>query len=225
LPSFNQMWKYVQNIPYRNPFKQFWRELPEYPKIDHTRPDLPDDLQVYLKIVDIETESGAEYSGVWHLEGMPDEHIIATGIYYFNSPLHPKIIFKRDHFFPHREFLFESIGQCTPQIYHEYFNNSHLPLGELEVTGEQMLIFPNTHIHRVQPHTNTTEGSAHRQFIVFFLVDPCVIVPDFDNTKKEDIVAGFTEDGQPSKELVENMETRMWSKRGINARKINFCEH
>ena len=37
--------------------------------------------QVITKIVDYELEPGQSYEGVWHVEGMSHERIVATGLY------------------------------------------------------------------------------------------------------------------------------------------------
>ena len=39
-------------------------------------------LQVLTKIVDYEMKPGQTYNGVWHVEGMSHENIIATGVYF-----------------------------------------------------------------------------------------------------------------------------------------------
>ena len=39
------------------------------------------DLQVVVKIVDYELSPGEVHEGVWHVEGMSHEHVIATALY------------------------------------------------------------------------------------------------------------------------------------------------
>ena len=41
-------------------------------------------LQVVTKIVDYELAPGETYEGVWHVEGMSHEEIVATAIYFID---------------------------------------------------------------------------------------------------------------------------------------------
>lgn len=185
--------------------------------------DLPDELQVYLKIVDIELEPDSTHSGVWHLEGLPDEHIVATGIYYFPCNVPSQILFKRHHSCIERSTLYYNTGQGDHIA--ESFRHSYMPLGTVHLPSDETsgaspeattLVFPNTHIHRVLPCYNDTEEEVHRKAVIFFLVDPAVPIEttcDVVDTRKHPTA------------LKNNMEARMKEKGNLQPLEINFCEH
>ena len=234
LPAFDNVWQYIKELPDAKPGETNWRDdMPNDITEDFMGPvpkpvaedlQLPSKLQFYLKVVDIEMESQGTYEGVWHVEGLPEEHVIASGLYYLDHPerLDAWIIFKRDHFQPNADHLFSLIGQCTPYTLHKFFNKSHVPLGELKTQACQQVVFPNTHLHRVQAFENLTDDTVHRRFVAFFLVDPEVTVPSFGDGISN--VRGFTSDGQPTKELIENMRARMSAKQA-DGQELDFCEH
>lgn len=190
----------------------------EFPK--KVKP-LPKDLQFYIKVVDVAIKPNAFHEGVWHVEGLPEEHIVATGIYYLDCPLESKILYKRDYTVNESEFLYYNINQHAPRSYDNVLRHSHLPLGEVTITGSSMLFFPNTHIHKVQPIYNNTAKTIHRQCIVFFMVDPDIKLPDWNTVNLSDLV-NTTEHPET---LKENMQDRMVYKDTLNPREINFCEH
>lgn len=236
MPGFRQTFQYLESLtrPYKDdsfPDDYFddVDEVRDLKDIDIEKGQqalLPHRLQFYLKVVDIEIPADTWYEGVWHLEGMPQEHIIATGIYYLNiaAPYcelkSPHLAFKRDYQCNEHIYLFSSVGQTVASTVHELMAN-YMPLGSLETKGGHAVFFPNTHIHRVQPFYNSTSETIHRQFVVFFLVDPEVTLPDFGLSEPKSVV-----DTRANMDaLTENMKTRMVCKETLNPRKINFCEH
>lgn len=42
-------------------------------------------LQVIVKAANYVLQPGESYEGSWHVEGMPHEHIVASGIYYYST--------------------------------------------------------------------------------------------------------------------------------------------
>jgi hypothetical protein len=225
MPNFQQTYNYVLSHPgvSDGKYRGYNRCAKEMLARDFVKRDemLPETLQFYLKVVDIEIETGAVHKGVWHIEGLPEEQIIATGIYYLDCPLKSKIIYKRDYTCIEEDFLFACIGQDVPSTYDKALRHSYLPLGEVTITGRSMLFFPNTHIHKVQPIFNDTSNVVHRQCVVFFMVDPKVTLPDWDSVDTSTLIN--TKDHPEI--LKENMTDRMMYKGTINPREINFCEH
>lgn len=236
MPGFRQTYQYLESLTRPDgddafPFEYFSSvdKVCNLEDIDIERGQnahLPHRLQFYLKVVDIEIPEDTWYEGVWHLEGMPQEHIIATGIYYldimtqYHGLQSPHIVFKREYQCHEHNYLHSIIGQGVASTVHDMMAN-YMPLGSLETKGGHAVFFPNTHIHRVQPFYNNTLGTIHRQFVVFFLVDPEVTLPDFGTVKSEDIVDSIKD----MDVLTENMKTRMICKENLNPREINFCEH
>src|SRR3990167_317501 len=177
---------------------------------------LPDTLQVYIKIVDIELSPHSVHSGVWHLEGLPQEHIVCTGICYLPCELFSGIIFKRHHTICERATMIMGSGQSNPLA--NDLTTSYLPLGTINIEADTTttLVFPNTHIHRVMPCVNNTKSIVHRKAIIFFLVDPDICLPDWTT----DVAIPSTEDI-----IKENMNVRMKEKKSLEPLEINFCEH
>jgi hypothetical protein len=137
-------------------------------------------LQVIVKLANIVlTPESPEYTGgTWHVEGMLNERIVATGIYYYVS-----------------ENITESLLQfrdavCEPA----YLQDDHRGVkvvyglendctlnqdrGAVLTREDRCICFPNTMQHRVAPFKLADPNKpGNRKIIVFFLVDPSVRIP------------------------------------------------
>lgn len=137
---------------------------------------LPDNIQVIVKAANIilTPENPTYQGGSWHIEGMPYEHIIATGIYYYDiENITPSYL----------EFRRALSGEVDyPQNAYTYVSRHYgledeSPLNEYmgKVLAQQgkCIVFPNTMQHRVAPFTLLDQTRpAHRKILVFFLIDP-----------------------------------------------------
>ena len=181
--------------------------------------NLPAELQVYIKVVDITIGAGSIYKGVWHLEGLPEEHIVATALYYPPCALDSQIIYKRQHYSTEVDTMVMVAGQDSDAAWE--LRHSFMPLGTVQLDRDQAhyLVFPNTHIHRVQPIHNPTAAPIHRQAVAFFLVDPHERLP-----KWSEVASPVPTEEQPGV-LLRNMESRMKLKGSLQPLEINFCEH
>ncbi|MFD6039476.1 DUF4246 domain-containing protein [Streptomyces griseoincarnatus] len=132
-------------------------------------------LQVIVKLATIHlTPDNPEYAGgSWHVEGMLNERIVSTGLYYWDS-----------------ENITESrLGFRTALDDPEYAQDDHNGLREvygLENEGAlnqllgsaatpegRCLAFPNVLQHRVSPfRLQDPTRLGHRKILAFFLVDP-----------------------------------------------------
>ncbi|NUV51393.1 DUF4246 domain-containing protein [Streptomyces coelicolor] len=132
-------------------------------------------LQVIVKLATIHlTPDNPEYAGgSWHVEGMLNERIVSTGLYYWDS-----------------ENITESrLGFRTALDDPEYAQDDHNGLREvygLENEGAlnqllgsaatpegRCLAFPNVLQHRVSPfRLQDPTRPGHRKILAFFLVDP-----------------------------------------------------
>ena len=196
---------------------------------------LPKKLQFYIKVVDMMIPSELSYNGVWHLEGVPEEHIIATGLCYLpyeiktedsDSKIDISIAFKRVMTKREAERLYYSIGQGEPYL-HSYLNKTLMPLGTHHIDDKNIIVFPNTHVHRVQGF-GADSRDIHRKFIAFFLVDPSKEVPYYDGLPTDSIIETMTmKDGNTeyAEELISNMEHRRTAKSSLTPTHIEFCEH
>ena len=76
-------------------------------------------LQVITKIVDYELDPGASYEGVWHVEGMSHEHIVATGLYILERGENidgGDICFKRAFLETEATRIFSTVPQCRDKV-------------------------------------------------------------------------------------------------------------
>mmetsp|Transcript_40351 Transcript_40351/g.51951 ORF Transcript_40351/g.51951 Transcript_40351/m.51951 type:complete len:698 (-) Transcript_40351:173-2266(-) len=103
-------------------------------------------LQVIVKAAYYLITPGDSYSGSWHLEGMPHEHIIASGIYYISvsdniqgNRLHFREELPDDHF-DGEEHLGYGAGEEVELIY---------DLGSIETYSKRGLVWPNYLQHKV----------------------------------------------------------------------------
>jgi len=231
VPGFKHVWQYLQGLErpdedneYDRGYESNVSEVLALEDFTTNTETLPSSLQFFMKVVNIEIDSCASYDGVWHVEGMPQEHIVATGIYYLDSPAKgAELIFKRQFHSCEHTYLFSNIGQSDSASFHEIFNNMYMPLGTIKTTPGSVLVFPNTHAHKVQPFTNDEEETIFRPFVVFFMVDPEITLPDFSTVDPAKVVSTF--DDPELVELKKNMQRRMYCKESMNPREMNFCEH
>ena len=140
-------------------------------------------LQVIVKLSSIElTPEKPDYlGGSWHLEGMLNEGIVATAIYYYDvdNVTESRISFSQEN--------------LVDQIYYgvAYEQDDHDPIavtfgiedpreghanqeiGSIATRQGRLIAFPNTLRHKVQPFSllDITKP-GHRRYLVLWLVDP-----------------------------------------------------
>ena len=143
-------------------------------------------VQVIVKIATILlTPEKSKYDfGDWHVEGMQNESIVASGIYYYESKnITDSRIFKEKGYSP--TLLSFRRAVCDPlypqnddkgvlNVYNlESGNMMNEFLGSIETVEDRCIAFPNILQHRVEPFElldKTQPGT--RKIMVFFLVDP-----------------------------------------------------
>ncbi|KAK0663927.1 hypothetical protein QBC41DRAFT_23066 [Cercophora samala] len=138
-------------------------------------------LQVIVKMATIElTPEKPEFPvGGWHIEGMMNEHIVATALYYLDSENittsslefrmkadeHPDLEDRvgQDNFRPN-----EVMYGCRLRE-----GEALQKLGNVETREGRLLAFPNVFQHRVSPFSlQDRTKPGHRRFIALWLVDP-----------------------------------------------------
>ncbi|KAH6647126.1 hypothetical protein BKA67DRAFT_695577 [Truncatella angustata] len=140
-------------------------------------------LQVIVKLSSIELtpENSAYSGGNWHIEGMLNEHIAATAIYYYDvdNVKESRISFRA-------EADLDSVEMSYQQNEHEplaaIFGVESLELwdepaiqnmGSVTTPQGRLLAFPNTLQHKVEPFELVDKTKpGHRRFLVLWLVDP-----------------------------------------------------
>mmetsp|Transcript_5051 Transcript_5051/g.9020 ORF Transcript_5051/g.9020 Transcript_5051/m.9020 type:complete len:599 (-) Transcript_5051:191-1987(-) len=182
-------------------------------------------LQVIPKIVDYELAPGETYEGVWHIEGMAHEHIVATCLYILERDScieGGEIQFKRAWTTNEADSFMEEVGQCSDDLTKDRIENGLMPLGSVGTPQGRMVVFPNTHVHKVQAMTNTGSTPCRRRIVVFFVVDPDVKV--ISTAEVPDQSKSITL--ETAKEWRLNlMNERKYYKQDWNLREISLCEH
>lgn len=165
-----------------------WREnrrpaIPDAPAF--TPPELPDEsarvdlrgrrLQVIVKLATIHlTPDKPEYSGgSWHIEGMMNERIVSTGIYYWDSEniTESRLSFRAALDDPHYE---QNDDDGLREVYGlEDEDALNQMLGSTSTPAGRCLAFPNILQHRVDSFRLTDPTRpGYRKILAFFLVDP-----------------------------------------------------
>lgn len=132
--------------------------------------------QVIVKLGNIElTPENPEYpGGDWHLEGMLNERIIATVIYYYDS----ENITDNHLAFRQSVWTLEDYEQDDSRGFLEIFGLKRdepavQDLGYIATKGDRVISFPNLYQHKVSPFSLADRTKpGHRKICVFFLVDP-----------------------------------------------------
>lgn len=157
--------------------------IPDAPAF--TPPELPDEsarvdlrgrrLQVIVKLATIHlTPDKPEYpGGSWHVEGMLNERIVSTGIYYWDNEniTESRLSFRAALDDPNYE---QNDDNGLREVYGlENEDALNQVLGSASTPAGRCLAFPNTLQHRVGSFrlTNPTRP-GYRKILAFFLVDP-----------------------------------------------------
>ncbi|KAJ3412259.1 hypothetical protein HDV05_001018 [Chytridiales sp. JEL 0842] len=154
-------------------------------------------FQVIVKLATIHlTPSNPTYAGgAWHLEGMENEAIACTGLYYYDmhnitpSKLTFRHTYKDDNFaYPQSDFRaleevfgFENESSLNIQV-----------LGSISARKGRCVTFPNFLQHKVEPFELEDKTQAgYRKILAFFLIHPdCRIASSRDIPPQETSWAG-----------------------------------
>lgn len=136
-------------------------------------------LQVIVKLATVHlTPDKPGYSGgSWHVEGMMNERIVSTGIYYWDSEniTDSRLSFRAAVGHPDYE---QNDRNGVREVYG--LDNEYAPnqvLGSAETRAGRALAFPNIFQHRADPFRLADPSRpGHRKILVFFLVDPSVTI-------------------------------------------------
>ncbi|KFA54266.1 hypothetical protein S40293_07830 [Stachybotrys chartarum IBT 40293] len=140
------------------------------------------DLQVIVKMASIElTPEKPDFpQGSWHVEGLLNEKIVGTALYYLDSEnittSHLDFRMQTDHY---QTELMELVGQdrfsWLQLVYGTNLRNAPClqNYGSVETKQGRLVAFPNTFQHRVSPfELKDKTKPGHRRFIAIWLVDP-----------------------------------------------------
>lgn len=152
-------------------------------------------LQVIVKMANIHlTPENPTYGGgSWHLEGLHNERICATALYYYDVEnisesrlaLRTNANGEGDEGLT-VEFQYDQGDHAGPQQYFDIDTDwdagAIMDHGSLLAREDRVLVFPNTYQHRVEPFELTDKSKpGHRKILAFFLVDPATPVVSTQN--------------------------------------------
>lgn len=180
-------------------------------------------LQIITKIAQYDINPGESHEGIWHVEGMPDEHIIMTATCYFEDDFKDCILeFRRDRDEKEQEFLM-MIPDQNATIMPDY-STIYQHMGNLTTECGVMYAWANACQHRLLKITNKTNTKGRRSFIAFFLVDPDVKVVSTSDVPPQTYIT--------KEKSMEYIKILMKERSGIksvlnakNAKEISYCEH
>ena len=181
------------------------------------------DIQVMVKLATYILQPGESHEGIWHVEGMPDEHIIMSSIYYIEDDIgEAKLQFRRDRGEDEMDLYIEVPDQNAETSSQKYINQN---IGNILTEDGYMYAWVNACQHRLSKITNKTDKQAKRSFLAFFLVDPDVKI-----ISTEDIPA--QNDHISAEESFENMRNLMKERKSLKIKlnehmtqTISYCEH
>jgi hypothetical protein len=136
-------------------------------------------LQVIFKLANIEIDPAkgrTEYDGgAWHVEGMRNEHVVASGIYYYHTENITES--KLDFRVSVREPDYEQGDDRGVEAVYGLVNDGPLlqPVGSITCVQGRSVAWPNILQHQVQNfRLMDPSKKGIRKILVFFLVDPAV---------------------------------------------------
>ena len=194
-------------------------------------------VQVITKIVDYELGPGDTYEGVWHVEGMSHEDIVATSIYILERDediVGGNLFFKRAFHMGEASFLLSNIVQDRERAQDDVVDNGLVPLGQAETKPKRLIAFPNCHVHKVS--TIKFEGKSNpsarkgpkqkRRIVVFFLINPEKRIISTREVPPQQMHAGGNMTREDACEhRLKLMRERKYTKQDWNVREIELCEH
>ncbi len=181
-------------------------------------------LQVVPKLVEYQINDGQVHSGVWHVEGMSHEHVIATAVYVLDRSDNfegGELRFKRPYTLEEAGQLFWNVSQIRKRHTDDIVAEGLVPIGSLATPKGRLFVFPNCHAHKISDMT-TSGGRATRRIVVFWLVDPERPIVSTAHVPPQQEKISADEAKQIQLAL---MEERRLHKQTFNVRAVQLCEH
>jgi len=184
------------------------------------------ELQIIPKIVEYRLGAGEVHEGVWHVEGMSHEHIVATCVVILERDEcleGGSLSFKRAYTPEEAGHIFWHINQCRPAPVERLVEQATVPLGTVGTPAGRVLVFPNSHIHKLNALT-VAQGAdeGRRRVVVFWVVDPDVRIT---STREVPPQQGVLPRDEALAVRLELMKERSLHKSSFNPRAVSLCEH
>lgn len=167
--------------------------------------------------------------GVWHVEGMSHEEIVCTCLYILDRDESIKggeINFKRSYLCDESDYFVGSVSQTRHPSFESLVEEGLAPLGQVATRKDRLIVFPNSHVHKVSKMVNEGDIAAKRRIVVFFLVNPLRRIPSTREVPPQQKIVGGPMDFEDAKgHRLELMRERKFAKQDWNVRDIELCEH
>ncbi|KAL4253409.1 Protein of unknown function DUF4246 [Abortiporus biennis] len=148
--------------------------------------------------------------GKWHIEGMANESIVATAIYYFDSENIQDDELRFKQAVELEETDFQQYDDAGVQLMYNINYRGPLvqELGGVSTPCGRVLAFPNIYQHCLTPFTLKEKSKpGHRTILVFFLVDPTKRITSTLDIPPQQI-ASFPDQWVPP-ELLDDIEEKL----------------
>ncbi|KAG8943131.1 hypothetical protein FRC04_003211 [Tulasnella sp. 424] len=135
-------------------------------------------VQVIVKLANIHlSPEKPEYpGGKWHVEGMANERIVASGIYYYDCEniTESQLAFRQAVSFGPDADYEQSDGLGIKLTWGlEEGNGSNQVVGAVKTSADRCIAFPNIYQHQVSSFKLVDPSKpGHRKIVALFLVDP-----------------------------------------------------
>jgi predicted DNA-binding WGR domain protein len=216
LPEFENSWSYINSLKLYDTDNELFRNKP-YKQLSLKNKN----LQIITKIVRISLKNKCDLLGAWHVEGMSHENIVATASLTLeqDSNFDAKLSFKRIYSLAEVDYLINNVHQNPSKSLTNFLNTSYVPLGTVNIKDSSLVVFPNSHIHKINM-INKGSSVASRTIIVFWLINPNIKIISTKNIAQQDY-----DIKKAYKNRLELMKERTYYKQTFNQRKLNLCEH
>lgn len=217
IPEFEKMWAYIKNMKlYNEDDSAVDLNVGNSTKKVSIKPFK--NLQVIVKIVTISVKDNLE--GAWHVEGMSHENIVMTAVAVLEQEgVDATLNFKRRFTENEAYYLYWNLPQDRPSYVNNFINEGLLPLGKLSTQAGKAILFPNSHVHKLDLESN---GKNTRRIVVFWVINPDKRII---STKDVDVQQKIISKSSAKKYRLELMNERKYHKQNFNVREINLCEH
>jgi hypothetical protein len=155
---------------------QKWKDPEDLPHRENSLKNRQ--LQVIVKLANVvlDPENPRYPGGSWHVEGMANERIVASGIYYYESEnISESLLSFRKQVEAPRHLRANPVEKECLAWYYDVKPGTQLSehLGSVETLSGRCIVFPNLFQHQVQPFELLDKSKPGvRKILVFFLVDP-----------------------------------------------------
>ena len=155
---------------------------------------------------------------------MAHEDIVMTGLFYpkSNESLGGGLEFKRTFTNVETKEIFYEVPQSRAGWLEELISDGFVPLGKTTTETGKLLVFPNSHAHRVAKMVNPTTETITRRLVVFFFINPEARIPSSRDHPPMPRTISLDEALANRLEL---MRERKFAKEKLNPRVIELCEH